>query len=318
LLGEEMSDEHEIIMSALCQEVTIDENTVQVDIYRGVDDKYWILEVVDEYQNSTVWDDQFKTDNDAFKEVLKTIETDGIQSLIGSPSDSSISLNQETPIDRKLRKLDETLCSDIAPETAMDASTLEGFLTALVIGPNVIPPSQYMPWIWDMYDGKEEVIFDSMEQAQETMSQFMEVWNDIANAFSTNPSSFEPAYFRAVEWGAAEWCEGFLLGSRLSGEPWAGLWMIEPKFITPFLRLGDEAGIEITKKEKSAEKWMNAVPDALVKIHAYWLENRASVTGHSPAVPVRREYNNAGRNDPCPCGSGKKFKKCCGAPPTVH
>jgi uncharacterized protein YecA (UPF0149 family) len=28
---------------------------------------------------------------------------------------------------------------------------------------------------------------------------------------------------------------------------------------------------------------------------------------------VRREVPKVGRNDPCPCGSGKKFKKCCGA-----
>ena len=29
-------------------------------------------------------------------------------------------------------------------------------------------------------------------------------------------------------------------------------------------------------------------------------------------VPVRREGKKVGRNDPCPCGSGKKYKKCCG------
>ena len=28
---------------------------------------------------------------------------------------------------------------------------------------------------------------------------------------------------------------------------------------------------------------------------------------------VRRETPKVGRNDPCPCGSGKKYKKCCGA-----
>ncbi len=28
--------------------------------------------------------------------------------------------------------------------------------------------------------------------------------------------------------------------------------------------------------------------------------------------PVRREGPKVGRNDPCPCGSGKKYKKCCG------
>ena len=28
--------------------------------------------------------------------------------------------------------------------------------------------------------------------------------------------------------------------------------------------------------------------------------------------PVRRSADKVGRNDPCPCGSGKKYKKCCG------
>jgi preprotein translocase subunit SecA len=28
--------------------------------------------------------------------------------------------------------------------------------------------------------------------------------------------------------------------------------------------------------------------------------------------PVRRDHPKIGRNDPCPCGSGKKYKNCCG------
>jgi len=30
-------------------------------------------------------------------------------------------------------------------------------------------------------------------------------------------------------------------------------------------------------------------------------------------VTIRRKEKKVGRNDPCPCGSGKKYKKCCGA-----
>ena len=44
----------------------------------------WILEVVDEYGNSTVWDDPFKTDDEALDEVFDTIEKGGISSLIGT------------------------------------------------------------------------------------------------------------------------------------------------------------------------------------------------------------------------------------------
>lgn len=42
-------------------------------------------------------------------------------------------------------------------------------------------------------------------------------------------------------------------------------------------------------------------------------ENRGE-TGGEPAAkkPVRNEHKNIGRNDPCPCGSGLKYKKCCG------
>ncbi|MFY9327767.1 MAG: SEC-C metal-binding domain-containing protein [Georgfuchsia sp.] len=45
------------------------------------------------------------------------------------------------------------------------------------------------------------------------------------------------------------------------------------------------------------------------------------IGGSRESVPVVRGGPKIGRNDPCPCGSGKKFKKCCGAdgaPSTVH
>ena len=32
-----------------------------------------------------------------------------------------------------------------------------------------------------------------------------------------------------------------------------------------------------------------------------------------PAQTIKRESSKVGRNEPCPCGSGKKYKKCCGA-----
>ncbi len=34
--------------------------------------------------------------------------------------------------------------------------------------------------------------------------------------------------------------------------------------------------------------------------------------GTKPSGPWKRRAPKVGRNEPCPCGSGKKFKKCCG------
>ena len=78
-----MDDEYEVKMSPLCQEISSGDNTVKVEIYDDGEDG-WILEVVDEHGNSTVWDDPFPTDAAALTEVKKTIMKEGIQALIGT------------------------------------------------------------------------------------------------------------------------------------------------------------------------------------------------------------------------------------------
>lgn len=44
------------------------------------------------------------------------------------------------------------------------------------------------------------------------------------------------------------------------------------------------------------------------KVNGEWLYT----TGNLKTTTVRREGKKVGRNDPCPCGSGKKYKQCCG------
>ena len=77
-----MNDYPEIEMSPLCQEVSSGGSTVKVEIYADGANG-WILEVVDEHGNSTVWDDPFPTDTAALTEVKRVIVGEGIQTLIG-------------------------------------------------------------------------------------------------------------------------------------------------------------------------------------------------------------------------------------------
>jgi hypothetical protein len=80
-----MNQDHETpIHSPLAQSVTRGGKTVQVDIYEDGEDG-WLLEVIDEYRNSTVWDAPFASDHEALAEAFKTIDEDGIESLIGAP-----------------------------------------------------------------------------------------------------------------------------------------------------------------------------------------------------------------------------------------
>lgn len=76
-------EEIELIHSKYCQSVSRDGKTVRVEIYSsGKDD--WILEVVDEYGNSTVWDEPFSSDDEAFQEFQRTLKEEGIDELIGT------------------------------------------------------------------------------------------------------------------------------------------------------------------------------------------------------------------------------------------
>ena len=77
--NEIMNDDIEIKMSPLCQAVTVEGKTVQVDIYEDGDGG-WSLEIVDEHNNSTAWEDPFETEEKALNEALDTIERDGIAS----------------------------------------------------------------------------------------------------------------------------------------------------------------------------------------------------------------------------------------------
>ena len=84
-----MNEEYEVITSPLCQPVTRDGEKVQIDIFEDGAGG-WILEVIDAYNNSTVWDDPFKTDQEALEEAFNVIEKEGIKSLIGNDTGSPV------------------------------------------------------------------------------------------------------------------------------------------------------------------------------------------------------------------------------------
>ena len=84
-----MNYEPRLIESPLSQSVSSGGKTVSIEIYRLENEPTWTLEVVDEFNNSTVWDDPFQTDSEALAEVKKTILAKGINSLVG-PEDGKI------------------------------------------------------------------------------------------------------------------------------------------------------------------------------------------------------------------------------------
>jgi hypothetical protein len=78
--------EPEVIDSPLSKFFTDNGKTVEVCIYTlDIPNSKWSLEVVDQDGNSTVWDDEFEADNEAWDEFLKDVSANGIDQFIGSP-----------------------------------------------------------------------------------------------------------------------------------------------------------------------------------------------------------------------------------------
>jgi hypothetical protein len=76
-----MSEEQQVIQSEHTQNYSVDGKTVEIDIYR-TEDSGWILEIVDENNNSTLWEDEFEKDNDALVEALDALKEEGIENFI--------------------------------------------------------------------------------------------------------------------------------------------------------------------------------------------------------------------------------------------
>ncbi len=103
---------------------------------------------------------------------------------------------------------------------------------------------------------------------------------------------------------------------------------VDPKEIEQWSSNLEWAGLEIHATEKglesdtegyvsfSAHYTVNGIPQNLTENATFrkeddtWYYVDGEVLG---AEPYRREGPKVGRNDPCPCNSGKKYKKCCGA-----
>jgi uncharacterized protein len=218
-----------------------------------------------------------------------------------------------SPVD--LEALDQFLMSDASPEDCMQLSDLDGFLTGIAIGPELVMPSEWLPAIW----GGDEPVFESMEQAQTVIGTIMGRYNEILRELDTDPEGYEPVFWEGPDGEviAADWAEGFVDAIRLRPEAWRPL--LEDRealiLLMPILALcGDAEGgspLELDPEEDAdlLAQAPDLIPACVVGMHGFWKERR----GQPKAGSGRVKSAKVGRNDPCPCGSGRKYKRCCSA-----
>ncbi len=87
-------------------------------------------------------------------------------------------MSLETPLSAaEIGELDAFLMSEATSDECMDIGTLDGFLTALVVGPGLVAPSVWLPLVWG---GTNEPVFESPEQAERIIGLLLRRMNTIS------------------------------------------------------------------------------------------------------------------------------------------
>lgn len=210
-----------------------------------------------------------------------------------------------------LYRIDEDAVTEAKDEGVLDITELDGLFTAIVSGPVMIPPSQWFPAVW----GDFEPVGENEKDFEIIVSLMMRHMNSIATILMEHSKDFEPIFLQCEVEGKTyamvdEWCEGYRRGMALAEGRWEADGQDMKILLAPILASTggtDWHGHDFN--DTGVENIQNAIVSNVRDIHAYWLARRGENAPSSQ--PVRQSEPRVGRNDPCPCGSGKKYKKCC-------
>jgi uncharacterized protein len=209
----------------------------------------------------------------------------------------------------------------------MNVEHLDGFLAALICGPEIVHPSEYLPVIWGD-DTVLESSFGVQSVLQDFLTLIMRHWNVIADTLHSG-DVFLPLLLEGDDGAthANDWAIGFRRGMEFHKEQWAALLADEQHggLLVPIFALVHEhhpdPEMRPYKEAISAEQREKLIVGAaagVTGIYRYFKAQRSLENESFDSVTTfRRNVPKIGRNDPCPCGSGKKFKQCCGRT-TLH
>jgi len=220
------------------------------------------------------------------------------------------------------------------PEGTMSYCECAGFLFVVACSPELVKPSEWLPIIFNEQDAD----YASMEEAQDILQCLMALYNDLTRQVQEGDNQLplgcvareDPLDNLESDTPLSQWAQGFMAGYGWLEELWntytpedlseelGAQMMVLSFFASPKLA---QAFLEETKRkdnslESMAAQMLQMFPDALTGFAHLGYSIQQVLREHNAELPQPVHSEKVGRNEPCPCGSGKKYKKCCGA--AVH
>ena len=244
-----------------------------------------------------------------------------------------MSTNATDLTDAEFAELDEMLAATPAPLQALDASMLDGYLCGVLVQPRLIPFDEWLPNIFD-YDGgllPEDVdqtwlgrVRELVERRHAALNRqlvedgwFDPVVLDLDESEAPDPEEdAEVAAMSPISRTLLPWVAGFqhaqLCFPDLSDMP-------DDAVMAALARLYRHLPAE-TDEEKEIiatldrEHPLKDIDDAIEEMVVTVADLCDLTEAERYRVEtIQREGPKVGRNDPCPCGSGRKYKQCHGS-----
>jgi uncharacterized protein len=212
--------------------------------------------------------------------------------------------------DDELAWLDLALLRTI-PEKNRSLEEADGLLTALAAGPVDATPGEYLPEILRALG--ETSGFDSPEHKRLVVELLNRHRASIERKLADRESPAAWLWDAGVDLRGTLWAQGYLQGMGLHKEAWAPLvrdQRLADKLVMPLIALlpdpEEDAGGALSIDQRLS--LIRALPEIALATKAYW-----SGFWHPLLEAPMQRGRKIGRNESCPCGSGKKYKRCCGS-----
>ena len=241
----------------------------------------------------------------------------------------------------------EQLCERMVGfEADVSVEWLDGYLTALLASRRNIVPEEWLP---AMFGDAFERAFADPSDVEQAMAALMGRWNVLASQLDVASLLDDPEHMRlsplmwayddaaraeVVDSGhlsaeeavdllqtGAMWAEGFSDAVEAFAEDWPepdvdtedGRWYDDCltrvlALMLPQADLAEHLAEHYPGESLERDQLVDEACYGVQDLRIYWMD-------HAPKPATRRVEATPGRNDACPCGSGKKYKKCHGAAP---
>ena len=229
--------------------------------------------------------------------------------------------------DPDLDRLHDLLNAIPAERDGMTIGELDGYVAALIVCPNMILPSEWLLGVWG---GEHE--FGDLDEAEATIAAVMGHYNRIARELAEHPEDYAPVLEIDPNGGETlwePWIDGFERAMRLRPDAWEEIALSDDEeasaSISMIVALNDfyYGRSELTEEAEDELDRLapRMIPEFVHNLNAWTKSRQIDKSGrggagfHAPSVHDDPPAfgRKVGRNEPCPCGSGRKYKRCCGA-----